>query len=259
MNNNQSLIEVSDPNLTIQPYQILPKISPELDHITVKISQSWGEQLRCKYNSAEVYHKYYKIFFTDGACHLNQKIEPYPHRFLMACGNDNKLLGSIGLYTHDCYVTRFGNVTTQEIQDILTKADVADYYDPTKVREITKVAINDEKKGIAKMLLSFAHSTQFFNPEESTTPYLLLICGTKKIFKNFWDALGINTRFIKTFPYYKVHEYYRSPENPMESRLIIPKLDIPEHISNHLLPFQMTTKDPLKKWKTQATVHSQPQ
>ena len=42
-----------------------------------------------------------------------------------------------------------------------------------------------------------------------------------------YEPTGLRSRRIKPFPMYKVHELYRSPEDPMDSYLMVPEADIP--------------------------------
>ena len=58
----------------------------------------------------------------------------------------------------------------------------------------------------------------------------MVVCAKLSIFRGLHDAVGIRSRTLKPFPRYAVHERYRSDDDPMESRLVIPELDVPaEH------------------------------
>jgi hypothetical protein len=64
----------------------------------------------------------------------------------------------------------------------------------------------------------------------------MVFCAKMSIIDNIFHRAGLRTRTIKEFPFYKVHELYRSAEDPMESRMIIPGLDIPERWYELALP-----------------------
>jgi hypothetical protein len=64
----------------------------------------------------------------------------------------------------------------------------------------------------------------------------MVFCAKLSIIDRIFHRAGLRTRRIKEFPFYKVHELYRSPEDPMESRLIIPTLDIPARWYGLALP-----------------------
>jgi hypothetical protein len=80
-------------------------------------------------------------------------------------------------------------------------------------------------RGIAPWLTGAAHSRHF--TEVDTDRGVMVFCAKLSIIDNIFHRAGLRTRTIKEFPFYKVHELYRSPSDPMESRMIIPKLDIP--------------------------------
>jgi hypothetical protein len=54
-----------------------------------------------------------------------------------------------------------------------------------------------------------------------------------------WDKAGCNTRVIRPFPLYKIHEKYRSESDPMDSRLMIPDLDFPKRWYDLRLPAEV--------------------
>jgi len=203
--------------------------------LEISLADKWSQQLACKYNTSEIYFKHYRGIFADDGFGIEAHMEPYPDRFLMG-RIDNGLVGSVGLYLAECYVMNYGGVTHSDIQKLLEAASVADRYKDAPIREITKLAVREEGKGFGKLLLRYAHSRYFLRADAPEKSVLLVICATKGIFENFWDRLGIRTRFIKPFPDYALHSGYRKAANAMESRLIIPELDIPSEIRNLTLP-----------------------
>jgi hypothetical protein len=78
-----------------------------------------------------------------------------------------------------------------------------------------------------------------FVQRDAAQPYILTVCAKLSVFRSLYDDMGIRTRVIKPFPKYPAHERYRSPTDPMESRLIIPDLDIPSKWYNFRLPAEL--------------------
>ncbi|HXI58745.1 MAG TPA: GNAT family N-acetyltransferase [Polyangia bacterium] len=206
--------------------------------MTFRIAQSRAEVLACQYLVAEVYNKEYEVVFSDDGYDLDAKIEPWPHRYLMGYA-DGQLVAAAGLYLHNTYVERFGGVSRQEIQAVIETAGGAPRYDAARKREITKVSVLPDKRGFGygRMLLAAAHSRAFLQVDTpADTPHVLVCCAKKTIWDGLWHRVGIRTRPIKEFPYYKVHELYRSEEDPMDSRIIVPEIDIPARWYDRSLP-----------------------
>ena len=183
--------------------------------------------MRCRQLIAEVYNRDYEVVFSEDHYDLEAKIEPWPHRFLMVLdGRD--LIAACGLYLHDTYVERFGQVTDHDLRAILVAEGVGAEYDVTHRREFTKMSVRHTSRGrgIAPWLTGAGHSKHFTDVE--TDGAIMVFCAKMSIIDNIFHRAGLCTRTIKAFPFYKVHELYRSPTDPMESRMIIPKLDIPE-------------------------------
>lgn len=195
--------------------------------MAIKVARRHAEILQCQYLIASTYNRYYGIVFSTDIVDLNAKIEPYPHQYIMGL-LDGELVACMGLYIRDTYVTKFGNVSRDNIDMLLEDAGVADRYHGWELRELTKLVVSErwEKRGIGRFFIACCHNEQFLSAG-STRPWLLTACATASIFSRLYDRIGIRTRFIKPFPYYRVHELYRSEDDPMESRLIIPELDIP--------------------------------
>ncbi|WP_414588598.1 hypothetical protein [Scytonema sp. PCC 10023] len=216
---------------TIDKVEVAKKI-----RLHIKIAKTHSEVLQCQSLIAEIYYKKLGIMFSDSIFDPEAKIELYPQQCLMGLV-DGELIASIGLYTRGTNAERHGKVTEQDIEKLLVKAGAVKRYSGKYLRELTKFVVRDEcrNQGIGKVLLGAAHSKDFIHLDEAQ-PHVLVACATLSIFKYFSNSLGIHTRSIKPIPLYKVHEYYRSDDNPMESRLIIPDIDIPEQLYNTKLP-----------------------
>lgn len=195
--------------------------------LVLRRAASRGDILRCRQLIAEVYNRDYEVVFSEDRYDLEAKIEPWPHRYLMAfCAGE--LVAAVGLYMHDTYVERFGNVDDSDLRSLIDGADVAGVFDVSRRREMTKLSVRHSwrGRGISPCLIGAAHSRHF--TEVDTDMAIMVFCAKRSIVENILHRVGLHTRTIKPFPVYKIHELYRSPTDPMESRLIIPRLDIPE-------------------------------
>lgn len=195
--------------------------------LRLRCAESRGDVVRCRQLIAEVYNRDYDVVFSEDHFDLEAKIEPWPHRYLMALHGD-ELVATCGLYTHNTYVERFGNVADSDLERMLDRAGVADQYDVTRRREFTKMSVRHSwrGRGIAPWLTGAGHSKHFTDVERDRA--VMVFCAKLSIIDRIFHRAGLETRTIKEFPFYKVHELYRSPADPMESRLIIPKSDIPD-------------------------------
>lgn len=195
--------------------------------------------LRCRQLIARVYNQDYEVVFSEDHYDLEAKIEPWPHQFLMGLYN-GELVAACGLYTRDTYVERFGQVDDDDLRALLAGQSGGDTYDVTQRREFTKMSVHHDwrGRGIAPWLTGAAHSKHFTDVERDCA--VMVFCAKLSIIENIFHRAGLRTRKIKAFPYYKVHELYRSADDPMESRLIIPKLDIPERWYELALPGEYT-------------------
>jgi GNAT superfamily N-acetyltransferase len=200
-----------------------------------RLAVSRGDVLRCRRVAAEVYNRDYEVVFSEDHYDLEAKIEPWPHRFLMAWHGD-ELVAACGLYMRDTYVEKFGQVSDDEVAALVEAGGATGAYDVARKREQTKLSVLHRWRGhgIAQWLLAAAHSRHFTEVDQDRA--LMVFCSKRSIVRNLYDRAGVRTRLIKAFPFYKVHELYRSPDDPMESRLIIPELDIPEHWYDLALP-----------------------
>ena len=147
---------------------------------------------------------------------------------------------TVGIYLRETYVERFGQVSYDEVAAIVREAGAGDRYDPRVLREITKLVVARPYRGLglSRYAICCAHSTGFMD-HAGTPPPLVVYCAKHSITRNIYEASGFRTRTIKPFPLYKVHELYRSASDPMDSRLIIPALDIPERWYNLTLPAEL--------------------
>ena len=202
--------------------------------LEVRVARRYAEVVRCQYLIAEVYNKHYGIVFSKDCVDLHAKIEPYPHKYVMGLV-DGEVVAAAGLYLRDTYVERYGQVTDDDLRAALG-AD-AGRYDPSRKREYTKLVVKDgfEGSGLGRAFFAASHSRSFLEADASE-PTLLVCCAKRSIFTALYDKVGIHTRNVKPFPYYKVHEKYRSETDPMESRLIAPAIDIPPEWYAHDLP-----------------------
>lgn len=203
--------------------------------VEVRMARTREDVARCQYAIAEVYNRQYEVVFSEDHHDLEAKIEPWPHRFLMALhGHD--LVAACGLYMHDTYVERFGQVHDADLHRMLECAGVAGEYDVAQRREFTKMSVRHTWRGhgIAPWLTGAGHSKHFTDVERDRA--LMVFCAKMSIIDHIFHRCGLRTRTIKDFPFYKVHELYRSPTDPMESRLIIPRADIPARWYELALP-----------------------
>lgn len=204
----------------------------------LEIARTRGDVLRCQYLIAEIYNKEYEVVFSDDSYDLDAKIEPWPHRYLMGIV-DGELVACAGLYLHGTYVERFGNVSDGEIDALIRDASGAPRFSAARKREITKVSVRRSArgKGYGRFFLGGAHSRDFLQVDtDPDEPAVVVCCARKSIWDNMWGGCEIRTRPIKAFPFYKVHELYRSPTDPMDSRLVIPELDVPRRLYERPIP-----------------------
>lgn len=211
--------------------------------LRIAIAKTRAEVLRCQYFIAEIYNKHYQIMFSEDGHDLDARIEPYPQRYLMGTV-DGLLVCAFALYTRNTYVERYGGVTDEEIQAQLEAAGVADRYAGATRRELTKLVVREgwESFGLARTILHAAHSRMFYEggADDPDRPVLLLICGKVSIIERFWAPKGpVRARYLAPFPRYPVHSEYRSDKDPMQSRLIIPEVDIPASIREQSLPVEL--------------------
>lgn len=205
--------------------------------LTLRIAQTRAEVLRCQYFIAEKYHRLYGITFSQDLFNLEARIEPYPHRYLMASVG-GELVGTIGLYEHDTYVERYGAITDPEVAALLEQTGAAAAYPTSVRRELTKLVVRDGwgHLGVARAILDVAFSRAFLETG-AAHPVLVLVCGRRSLLDGMlWPGGVVRSHYLAPFPRYPMHARYRQEADPMESRLIIPAVDVPEAQRAHTLP-----------------------
>ncbi len=195
--------------------------------LQLRIAHTSGDVLSCQRLIAQVYNRHYGVVFSDDIYDLDAKVEPWPHRYLMALAGE-ELAVVCGLYLRHTYVERFGLVTDAEIEAHLEDAGVRGSYDPRDRREVTKLVVAPpwRKLHLSPAIIAAAHSRDFMEMEAERPP-LLTYCCVRTIAEGIMTRHGIRARRLKAFPKYKVHELYRSESNPMDSYLVIPAVDVP--------------------------------
>jgi hypothetical protein len=208
--------------------------------VRLRIARSSADVLSCQRLIAEVYNRHYGVVFSDDIYDLDAKIEPWPHRYLMAFSGDD-LAVVCGLYMHHTYVERFGLVTDAEIAEQLEQAGVRGKYDPGVRREVTKLVVAPpwRKLHLSPAIIAATHSRDFMDVD-ATHPPLLTYCCVRSIAEGVMTRHGIRARRLKPFPNYKVHELYRSEKNPMDSYLVIPDVDVPAAYRDLRIPGEYT-------------------
>lgn len=191
--------------------------------IEVHIASTPEEIAQCKALAAEVYEREYGVRLTDHLLNPLGYRERFPDRFVMGYVNGRFAL-SAGLYVGETYAQMFGRLTNDDIRPVLEEAGCPEAIDRPRV-EYTKLVIKPEfaRKGLGRRFLGMTHSRDFLSVDGGLP--LLLLCGRRSMFQLF-HSVGIRTRTLKPFPWYRNHERYRSASDPMESRLVIPELDI---------------------------------
>ncbi|MCB9796158.1 MAG: hypothetical protein H6741_25965 [Alphaproteobacteria bacterium] len=205
--------------------------------VELSVAERQSDVLRCQYFIAEIYNRHYDILFSEDMHDLEARIEPYPHRYLMA-RVEGELVAALGLYERDTYVQRYGGVLSEEIDAQLEAAGVAERYAGWVQRELTKMVVKPGwgSLGLARAVHEISHSPDFMSAG-TDAPVLLTVCGKVSFLDRMFQPRGrIGSRFLAPFPRYPMHDAYRSSEDPMESRLIIPALDVPRDLLEARLP-----------------------
>jgi hypothetical protein len=204
--------------------------------LDIQIAKTDSDILQCQSLISKIYYKNLGITFSNYTFNPESKIELYPHHYLMGLVN-GELVACIGLYLHSTNPERYGKVTDEEIDKLLEESGASNRYSGKYKRELTKFVVKEEwrNQGIGKFFLGAAHSKYFIHMDEDK-PHILVNCAIFSMFKRFWEPLEIRTRILKPVPIYKIHEFYRSNSNPMESRLTIPDIDIPPQWYHLKLP-----------------------
>jgi len=208
--------------------------------VQLRIARTSGDVLSCQRLIAEVYNRHYGVVFSTDTYDLDAKIEPWPHRYLMAYSGE-ELAVVCGIYLRDTYVERFGLVTDAEIGAHLEQAGMHRSYDPCHRRELTKLVVAPpwRKLHLSPAIIAAAHSRDFMELETERPP-VHTFCCVRSIAEGIMTRHGIRARRLKPFPRYKVHERYRSESNPMDSYLVIPTVDVPPAYRDLRIPGEYT-------------------
>ncbi len=208
--------------------------------LRLSIASTTADVLRCQYFIAEHYNKHFGIMFSEDIHDLEAKIEPYPHRYLMGTV-DGELVATMGLYTHNTYVERYGEITDEDLRLHLEAAGVTAEYQGAEKHELTKLVVREgwEGHGLARLIHVAAHARDF-QELDAKGPVLILTCAKVSLLRRMYAPRGaITSRFLASFPRYPIHAAYRSDEDPMESRLTIPSIDVPEELRARRLPDEL--------------------
>lgn len=204
--------------------------------LEIKLATKRADALRCQYLVAEAYNRKYDIFFSTDAVNLNARIEPYPDRYVMGLV-EGDLVATAGLYLRSTYIERFGQVDDAQIDKLLEEAGMLGRYSAKRKREYTKLVIREdwEGRGLGRQFFTMTHCQDFLQLE-ATEPCVISCCAKVSIFESLYAASGIRARLLKQFPKYQVHSLYSSDDDPLESRVIVPELDIPPDVYSRRLP-----------------------
>jgi hypothetical protein len=202
--------------------------------VSLAIAQNRRDIMRSQALIAEVYNREYEVVFSDDRYDLVGKVEPWPHRYVMGLVN-GELACVAGLYMHSTYVERFGQVDAEDIRAVRRQAGLPDG-DQLPSREITKVVVHGDYRGLglSQVIVSAAHTRAFLDAD-GAAPNVLL-SSKRSLVRSMHNRVGITPRAIKPFPIYKIHEFYASPADPMDSYLILPELDIPAVLYEREIP-----------------------
>jgi len=221
---------------TVPPGRISPANLDTAKTFVIRPAVKRVEVLQCQYFIAEIYNRHYGIVFSNDITDLDQRIEPYPDRYVMGL-IDGYLVAAAGLYTRRTYVETYGNVNTEDLDQMIAEAGMAGRYSGARRREYTKLVIRKGYggRGIGKFFHAATHTRSFLEIDAEQT-HVLVVCAKQSIYRAMYPEERIRTRVIKPFPHYAVHEQYCSKEDPMDSRLVIPSIDIAPAWYNRELP-----------------------
>ena len=200
----------------------------------VRRATTLDEIAACERLTVEIYRTRYGVTFSEQV-DPEQRLEPLPDHYVYG-SIDGELVATAGLYTRFTYAERFGRLSEAELLAAVTAAGFPDAISRPRV-EYTKLVVHPrwEGCGIGRRFLAATHSRDFLTAGSGATP-LVLASGKVSIFRSLYEAVGIRTRTVKPFPLYKSHERYRTPDDPMESRIAIPEVDIDARWFQFTLP-----------------------
>lgn len=213
--------------------------------LQISVAERQPDVLRCQYLIAESYNRDFGIMFSEDIYDLDARIEPYSNRYIMGKVG-NEVVTAMGLYTHNTYVERYGDVSSADVRERLEEAGVEDLSAATRIRETTKLVVRRGWGGLGlSFLIRYASYTHRFLSDGLEGSFVAVVCARRSLLDEFFypGKSPIRARPLKPFPFYAVHAKYRTAEDPMESRLIIPELDIPEEIYRMSLPFEREIPD----------------
>jgi hypothetical protein len=195
--------------------------------IHIKIARTEAEIRACKGLIAENWKRNYDVNFSEEDFNLDKYTEKYPDAFAMGIV-DEELVITGGLYIHENYTERFGGVTKKEIDEKLIKLGLRWKFNSSLAREYTKLAIRPswEGKGIGKIMHMAIFNRNFLN-YGSKLEHFYVLCAKDKIFNALYAPHNLRTHYLKPFPYYDIHNLYRTREDSFESRMVIPSVDAP--------------------------------
>ncbi len=123
--------------------------------------------------------------------------------------------------------------------------DATARYSIEHTREITKIVVHPDHRGrgLGRLITGCACSEAFLQ-RGADVPQLILVCAKHSVWHGVFGAAGISNRILSDFPIYKIHDLYRTARDPMDSRLIIPDLDIPDYWYDLSLPTELDVEGP---------------
>ena len=191
----------------------------------------------CRTLVSEVYSARYGVTFTADLPDPHRKLEPWPDRWV-AARVGGELVAAAGVYEQTTYVERFGGVTRSQIAELASDCGALGH--ERSVVEYTRLVVAPgwEGRGLGSTFLAVTHSRGFLATGGGATP-LILACGKLSVFGSIYERAGIRSRTIAPFPEYASHDRYRSSADPMESRLIIPELDLDPIVHALQLPLSL--------------------
>lgn len=202
--------------------------------LQVKIANNSAEILECQNLIAETYYENFGISLSDRSFNVKQKVELYPHYYLMGT-IDDRLVATVGLYLYNINSQQYTNVTDNKIESALKKEGLAGAVSAKNKRELSKFVIKKEwrNKGIARPFIGVAHCKNFIHLIGDGS-HILVNSALSPTFK-ILDSLGIKSRPIEIVPARKIYQNYRKKQQ-METRVTIPYFDIPSKWYNFKLP-----------------------
>ena len=206
--------------------------------LQVKVAETNAEILECQSLIADIYYETFGISLSDLSFNPKEKIELYPHYYLMGTIKD-ELVATMGLYLYNINSQQYGNLTDRQIDSFLDREALDTLVSSRNKRELNKFVIKKEwrNKGLSKAFLGLAHSKDFIHLIGDDS-HILINTAFSPMFKVL-ESIGITSQLIKTIPANKVYSNYHR-NRPMEIRLTIPYFDIPSYWYNFNLPGEYT-------------------